>query len=55
MMSGVLYGASIVQLWLRNSVCAATVGAATSGVTCVLNGALSRAWLSVGALNCPVA
>ena len=57
--SGVLYDASIVKLWLAqqaNNVCAATVGATTIGVTCVLNGASSRAWLNVGALkNCPVA
>ena len=57
-MSDVLYGASAVQLWLaawRNSVCAATAGATTMGVTCALNGASNRAWLSVSALNCPVA
>jgi hypothetical protein len=55
-MSGVLYGAAVVQQWLaQQCVCAATVGAATVGVTCALNGASNCAWLSVGALNCPVA
>jgi len=55
-MSGVLYGAAVVQQWLaQQCVCAATLGATTVGGTCALNGASNRAWLSVGALNRPVA
>ena len=54
--SGVLYGAVLVQQWLaQQCVCAATLGATTVGGTCALNGASNRAWLSVGALNRPVA
>ena len=54
--SGVLYGAAVVQQWsAQQCVCVVTVGVATVGVTCALNGASNRAWLSVGALNCPVA
>ena len=53
-MSGVLYGAAVVQQWsAQQCVCAVTVGVATVGVTCALHGASNRAWLSVGALNCP--
>ena len=54
--SGVLYGAAVVQHWsAQQCVCAIAVGVATVGVTCALNGAPNRAWLSVGGLNCPVA
>ena len=54
-MSDVLYGAAVVQQWsAQQCVCAITVGVAIVGVTCALNGASNRAWLSVGALSCPV-
>ena len=56
LISGVLYGAAVVQQWpAQQCVCAVTDGVATVGVTCALNGASNRAWLSVGALKCPVA
>ena len=54
--SGVLYGAAVVQQWsAQQCVCVVTVRVAIVGNTCALNGASNRAWLSVGALNRPVA